>query len=587
LNDTLLDLLAIVNAGIYAASAVVAFVLHRRLRQPVSAWMAAAFSTLGVVAVAGLLPLEDLGGVLGPVVGTLLALILLAFPYLLLRFAVSLEAVTRAVVTPASAIYAALALATLVVRPFEQGDAVPGAYVAFALGYWTVLSLTAAFALWRRGRGQPRTSRRRMQALGLGALVLNGVLVGMVGVPAERVWTLLLLNGIVWAGAVLFLLGFAPPSVVRRAWRAPEERQLQAATADLIAAADLHAAMEALLPRVARLVGGWTAALLDRDGAVVAADAAWPADADRWSEQLPTAEVAVQRDLVAVPLQHGVLVVRARRFAAIFGSEELRLLTRLGALVDLAMERFMLLEQERRARTLLEQSTQELRSLLYGISHDLRNPIVSVLGYVELLQQHDRLAGDEETNGFLERIAVNARYMSALIDDLLELSRIGRVHTDREAVDLAALADDVAGELLRRHPALRMDLGSLPVVVMNPERARQLVTNLLENAVRHGGREDLTVTLGSSRNDGQGSCIWVADDGVGIPTEYRERVFEMFERLGGDGKPGTGVGLTMCRRIVEEIGGTIRVVDGDAGTRFCIDLPAAALAPEGSLKDST
>ncbi|HUG84772.1 MAG TPA: ATP-binding protein, partial [Euzebya sp.] len=106
-------------------------------------------------------------------------------------------------------------------------------------------------------------------------------------------------------------------------------------------------------------------------------------------------------------------------------------------------------------------------------------------------------------------------------------------------------------------------------------RARQLFTNLVENAARHGERRPLTITVRSRGVDHGPVVVEVADDGVGIPAAERERVFQIFQRLGGFDveSPGSGIGLTMCRRIVEDVGGTIEVADAETGTILRLELP--------------
>jgi signal transduction histidine kinase len=178
--------------------------------------------------------------------------------------------------------------------------------------------------------------------------------------------------------------------------------------------------------------------------------------------------------------------------------------------------------------------------------------------------------------------------MEALLTDLLDLSRIGRVEADVEDVDLADIALEIGLATTAAHPRVVLDIDakSMPVVRMNASRARQLLTNLVENAARHGGRADLSVRLWSEHRSDGGSVIHVQDDGVGIPPEYRESVFGMFERLPSPYSEarGTGLGLAMCRRIVESIGGEIELVykDGDRGVHVRISLPTTAFRTSAS-----
>jgi signal transduction histidine kinase len=205
---------------------------------------------------------------------------------------------------------------------------------------------------------------------------------------------------------------------------------------------------------------------------------------------------------------------------------------------------------------------------------------VTVIGYLELLQTDSAEQLGEEGHHYLERISSSARYMDSLIRDLLELSRIGRTQTETEPVQLQPIVEDIAAELRRTHQQARFEVVNVPDVVMNPVRARQLFTNLMENAVRHGGRDDITVRVSAGPGGSEFTSILVADDGAGIPPQYRERVFGIFERLDQEADTatvGTGIGLSMCRKIVEQVDGSLTIDDTETGTTFRISLPSAVM----------
>jgi signal transduction histidine kinase len=208
-----------------------------------------------------------------------------------------------------------------------------------------------------------------------------------------------------------------------------------------------------------------------------------------------------------------------------------------------------------------------------------------VIGYLELLGAEASEQFDEDSRHYLERISISARYMDVLIRDLLELSRIGRTQTAVEPVALRDLIEDIAAELRRKHAAAEFAVDDMPTVEINPVRARQLFTNLMENAVRHGGRNDIAVSVSCEPAAEGQVVVTVADDGVGVSQEYRERVFGIFERLEGEvtAGTGTGIGLAMCRKIVEQMDGSIWIDPAPVGTTFKIALPA--LATQQSSKD--
>ena len=573
-----LEILDLVSVAVYGLVAVAAWRLHRRVRTTASFWLLVTFLTLAIVVVAGQVVPEATGasGFATQLAGDLVIVVLLIFPYALYRFASGFRPQHRLLDIAVVVCLALLVVATfaLPVLPEDRADFTAGmqGYLFGVLLYWTVLSLWVAISLWRGGRHQPGVARHRMQLLSVGTLVMNAALLlaGLVGDAGATVQVTTTLLG--WTSAVLFLLGFSPPGGLRHAWRQPEERRLRRAEASLMTATTPQEVATTIIPHVAQLLGGHGAALFDRDGQPLAAQGFTAAEL-RNLTAVSTDTVA--RDRVTLPLQSGTLVVQASDYAPFFGAEESELLRSLGTFVDLALGRIELFAQERQTRKELEQTNAELTALVYGISHDLRSPIVTVIGYLELLASDSAAQFDDEARHYLDRISVSARYMDSLIRDLLELSRIGRTQTAAEAVELRPLIDDIAAELRHKHPAASFVVGELPAVQINPIRARQLFTNLLENAVRHGGRDDISVDVSCEPAQKGEAVVTVADNGVGIAEEYRERVFGIFERLDGDvtAASGTGIGLAMCRKIVEQMDGSIWIDPASVGTTFKIALP--------------
>jgi PAS domain S-box-containing protein len=223
----------------------------------------------------------------------------------------------------------------------------------------------------------------------------------------------------------------------------------------------------------------------------------------------------------------------------------------------------------------LERANAELETLVYSASHDLKSPMVSLLGYLEYLRLDYGEVLGREGNRYLDRMADSTMYMQQLIHDLIDLSRVGRSGVEPIEVDLGRLVQAIAEDAGAANPEAELRVGRLPVVTGDPVGFRQLFTNLIENAVRHGGRRDLMVVVeGHECLDG-GVELSVSDNGRGIPAEHRERVFGVFERLEGPSTgAGTGMGLAICRKIVEVLGGGIGI-EGVHGTDVRIVLPAA------------
>jgi signal transduction histidine kinase len=219
----------------------------------------------------------------------------------------------------------------------------------------------------------------------------------------------------------------------------------------------------------------------------------------------------------------------------------------------------------------------ELERFTYTVSHDLRSPLVTVRGFVDLLEKDVAAAQPERVAADLERIRHATATMETLLRELLELSRIGRVMNPPERVSLDELARQAVAALHGRLRAahVRVDvLPGLPSVQGDRTRLLEVFQNLIENAVKfRSGQGEPVVEVGS-RPGPDGPVVYVRDNGVGIDPRYHDRVFALFERL-DPRVEGTGVGLALVKRIVEVHGGRVWVESEGAGkgATFCFTLP--------------
>jgi len=231
--------------------------------------------------------------------------------------------------------------------------------------------------------------------------------------------------------------------------------------------------------------------------------------------------------------------------------------------------------RERLARVGAERANQELESFVYTVSHDLNSPLISVLGYVDLFEADFGSSLPDEGKFYLERIKASSTYMQSLIRSLLELSRVGRVQTEPDDVDVDQLIGDITNEIRVSHPEVAVEVEQgLPHIFMNPLRARQLLANLVQNAVKYAKRPDVRIRVAGETGGHGLVTLSVADNGPGIAEEHRERVFGVFERLDNT-QEGTGIGLAVCKRIVETSGGRIWIADSETGTDMRISVPAS------------
>jgi signal transduction histidine kinase len=228
----------------------------------------------------------------------------------------------------------------------------------------------------------------------------------------------------------------------------------------------------------------------------------------------------------------------------------------------------------------LERRNAELERFTYTVSHDLRSPLVTVRGFVDLLEKDVAVGRPERVAADLGRIRAATATMETLLRELLELSRVGRVMNPPERVPLDDLARQATALLRERLRAagIRVDIQpGLPVVHGDRGRLLEVLQNLIENAVKfRSGQAEPVVEVGS-RPGPDGPVVYVRDNGIGIDPRYHERVFGLFERL-DPRVEGTGVGLALVKRIVEVHGGRVWVESEGAGkgSAFCFTLPGAS-----------
>jgi signal transduction histidine kinase len=226
----------------------------------------------------------------------------------------------------------------------------------------------------------------------------------------------------------------------------------------------------------------------------------------------------------------------------------------------------------------LQRSNAELEQFAYVASHDLQEPLRMVASYCQLLQRRCKDKLDQDANEFIDFAVEGAKRMQQLVNDLLNYSRVGRKSGGFTAV---SVGEAVAFALVNLERAIseagaKVEVGDLPTVVGDRVLLTQLFQNLVGNAVKFRRDELPLVRIGATR-DGSYWHFTVEDNGIGIEREYLERVFLIFQRLHERGKyPGTGIGLAIAKKVVEQHGGRIWIdsVPGQ-GSRFQFTLPAA------------
>jgi signal transduction histidine kinase len=262
-----------------------------------------------------------------------------------------------------------------------------------------------------------------------------------------------------------------------------------------------------------------------------------------------------------------------------FTEDEIELVALLGRLVATAVQNIRSYEAERSTVEELRRLSALRADFVSLVSHELRSPMAAVIGAARTLQERWRSLSPDQREAFLALIGDETQRLAALIGDVLDTSRIeaGTFTYRFTDIDLSALVVDVVGTVAVGQDEVRVRADvpeALPPIRGDAERLRQVLTNLVDNAVKYSPAGD-EVAVRARRENGR-VLIEVADNGPGIPHDQQRLIFEKFGRadVPGGSKPGTGLGLFIARSIAEAHGGTLDVRSRpNGGTTFTLALP--------------
>jgi len=300
---------------------------------------------------------------------------------------------------------------------------------------------------------------------------------------------------------------------------------------------------------------------------------AQPSVASNWRSQIEASRTVGNLDVQLQRADRSLMWVRISSWAVESGSSGVR---QVQSIIEETEEFHAAQGELARRSQALARSNAELEQFAYVVSHDLQQPLGMVSSYLELL---DKEAGGElegEAKDYLDRAVRGADRMQEMVDAVLGYARVDTRGREFTAVDLAAILDEVVEELADAidDTSAVITHDDLPTVVGDGAQLHQLLHNLLTNAIKFVGERPPRIHVTSTTEDG-GWRVSVRDNGIGMEADTAERIFVMFQRLHThDEYPGTGIGLAICKRIVERHGGKIWVESQPLrGSTFIFTLP--------------
>jgi signal transduction histidine kinase len=568
-----------VNLVAYVALGGVTLLFWLRRRDRPTMWAAIAFGSLGLLELLSLIP-NHAGNLPERAVGRVVIALLVVFPYFLFRFTNAFRAANRRLANGLFVLSAILVVWTFALpRIPQQGQHRGGAFQAFVTVFfihWAVLSIVSASSLWRAGRAQPTVARRRMQFLALATGFLTLAL--LLAVFTTNQYSGLSLGSGILAliSVVAFLLGFAPPQILRILWRAPEQARVQQAIASLLtfAKSQQEVASRVLEP-AANIVGARAIAIRNGEGGIVAA---WNVP-DSGLANLERGDVAPalwdDATVVNIDVADGSsMVVWTSPYAPVFGDEELRLLRTLGALTGLALDRVRLFQAEHETRIALERADEVKTNFIALAAHELRTPVTTIHGFVMTLHHLADRLDDEQRTSVRVALLQQTQRMVRLVEQLLDLSRLDAesIDIEPERVNVHSQLEEIIHTAAADPAAVHIDMPPDTIAIVDRNALERILTNLVTNAFRYGVPP---VRVHAEQTD-RHFRLTVEDVGSGVPPEFVPDLFERFTRSKGSRSVagGTGLGLAIARSYARAHGGDLVYEDVDPhGACFRLVLP--------------
>jgi len=295
--------------------------------------------------------------------------------------------------------------------------------------------------------------------------------------------------------------------------------------------------------------------------------------ASNWRSQIEASRTVGNLDVQVQRADHSTMWVRISSWAVEDGPSGVR---QIQSIIEETEEFHAAQGELARRSQALAKSNAELEQFAYVVSHDLQQPLGMISSYLELLDKEMGGDLDGDARDYLDRAVRGADRMQEMVDAVLGYARVDTRGREFAAVDLAAILDEVVDELTDAidESGAVITYDDLPTVVADGAQLHQLMHNLLSNAIKFVGERPPRIQVTATTQD-DGWRVSVRDNGIGMEADTAERIFVMFQRLHThDEYPGTGIGLAICKRIVERHGGRIWVESQPhRGSTFIFTLP--------------
>jgi signal transduction histidine kinase len=556
------------------------------------------------------LEVSGLLGISSTVVTATIVMLALALPYLLLRLVSDFSRVPWPLLRGAEAGLVIVALAYLL-APAPAAPALSLAVVA----YFVLVAGYCAIAFIRSALRSTGVTRRRMSAVAAGTLFLGAdvVMAGSASLTPADVASVLSAIGqlLGLCSGIAYFVGFAPPRILRRAWQEPELREFLQRAASLPRLPTTAVIVDALETGAANTLGARAAiGLFDPAKDVLRFNdphtvlpnevgrsrfLVWRVFESQRAEYFPDAArahpelaSAYQRggiaSLLIAPISAGeqrlgALEVYTDR-PPVFSEDDLSLTQLFADQAAVILESRALIDEAARVRA-HEEAARLKEDFISAAAHDLKTPLTTLVAQAQFLERRAEAnpAAPADLSG-IKRIVREGRRLSALVIELLDAARLeqGRLVGEREPVDLVELARNVAIRDDYQGRRIKVSAEAPVVGSYDPRRIGQVIENLVENAVKYSP-DTSEIRIGVAQQNGQ-ARIDVSDQGIGIPPEDLPQIFDRFHRASNvDDRrfAGMGLGLFICKGIVEQHGGRIWVESQvGAGSTFHIALPVEA-----------